>query len=379
MRKLAFYLSLILIFTIPWEDAVSIVGVSSVTRYIGIFTSAVWLVAVLFSRKVRKPHIFHLFFLFFVMWSVASLIWTYALDESIQQIKTYVQMFIFIYIIWDLYITLKALNQALQVYIFGSYILILTTIINYAIGREISLYSGGRYAGVGNAVELALILTLGLPIAWHLATSPDNQNKYKILRLLNFVYIPAALFAILLTGTRMALFAVIPAFAYILGTSRRLKPILRYSSLVFFVGAMFWIEPLIPKSIIERLGTTGASIITGDLGGRINLWLQSISFFYSQPVIGIGSGALSSIFVMGAMAHNTFLSVLTEGGLIGFILFISILLLPYNKLKTGKSLFNTLDYNFSHLGNRCIYNNLGVSKIVLANHDFDHCWSKFAH
>ena len=325
MRKLAFILSLFLIFTIPWEDAVSIVGVSSVTRYIGIVTSAVWLVSALFRGKVRRPHIFHLFVLLFILWNVTSLFWTLAVDESIQQINTWVQLFIFIYIIWDLYVTLKEVNKALQVYVLGCYVLIFTTVINFALGHEIGLYSEGRFAGVGNAVELALILTLGLPIAWHLATSLDTQNKYKILRLLNFAYIPAALFATLLTGTRMALFAVIPAFVYILGTSNRLKPILRLSSLVFFVGAMFWLEPLTPRSIIERLGTTGTSIITGDFGGRVNLWLQSLSFFYNHPLFGIGSGALTSNSVMGAMAHNTFLSVLTEVGLIGFILFMCIL------------------------------------------------------
>jgi O-antigen ligase len=325
MRKLAFILSLILIFTIPWEDAFSIVGVSSVTRYIGIVTSIIWLVSALLRKKVRKPHIFHLFVLLFILWNITSLFWTLAVDESIQQVKTYIQLFIFMYIIWDLYLTLKAVNSALQVFVAGCYVLIITTVFNYSLGREIGLYSGGRFAGVGNADELALILTLGLPIAWHLATSSDNQNNNKILRLLNFAYIPGALFAILLTGTRTALFAVIPAFVYILGTSRRLKPILRFSSLVVFVGAMFWLEPLIPRSIIERLGTTGASIMTGDLGGRVNLWLQSLSLFYIHPVLGVGGGALSSIYVMGAMAHNTFLSVLTEIGLIGFILFSCIL------------------------------------------------------
>jgi O-antigen ligase len=342
MRKLAYILSVVLIFTIPWEDAVSIVGVSSVTRYIGIVTSAVWLVSTLLRKKVRKPHIFHLFVLLFIIWNLTSLFWTLAVDESIQLVKTYVQLFIFMYIIWDLYLTLKAVNKALQVFVFGCFILIFTTVINYTLGREISLYSGGRYAGVGNANELALILTLGLPIAWHLATSRDNQDRYTILQILNFAFIPGALFAILLTGTRTAIFAVIPAFAYIIGTTRRLKPILRYSSLVFLVGAMFWLEPLIPRSIIERLGTTGASIITGDLGGRVNLWLQSLSLFYIHPLFGIGSGALSSPLVIGAMAHNTFLSVLTEVGLIGFVLFTCILVIVVQQAINQKKAYAIL-------------------------------------
>ena len=263
----------------------------------------------------------------FVLWNVSSLFWTIAVDETRTQVITYLQLIIFIWIIWDLYHTYTAVNTALQVYILGSYIAIVSTIYDYIIGREISLYSGGRYAGVGNAVELALILTFGLPIAWHLITSPSNQNKNRILRIVNVIYIPAALFAILLSGTRMAIFAVIPAIAFIFGTSYRLKPSYRLMIFVVLIFSLVLVQPYIPRSVIERLGTTGVSIATGDLGGRVTLWLQSLTYFYDHPMVGIGSGALTSNYVLGAMAHNTFLSVLTELGIIGFLLFMCILII----------------------------------------------------
>jgi O-antigen ligase len=338
MRKLAFILSLLLIFTIPWEDAVTIAGLYSITRYIGIVAAAAWIVSVLLNRKVRKPHSFHILAILFILWNVASVIWSIALDETIAQIKTYAQLIILILLIWDLYTTSKDLKNAMQAYILGAYVAIFATINNYILGREIKLYSGGRYAGVGNAVDLALILTLGIPIAWYLATSSENQNIKKILRLINLAYIPAGLFAILLTGTRMAIFAVIPAFVYIVVTSNRLK----FSQRLLIFGSLicsFWfIQPYIPSSVIARLGTTSISIATGDLGGRVNLWLQSILYFYDNPIIGIGSGAISSPFVVGVLAHNTFLSVLTELGLIGFILFMSMLVVTLKQaIKQNKN------------------------------------------
>jgi len=331
MRKLAIILSLILIFTIPWEDAITIAGLYSLTRYIGIVAAAAWIVSVLFNRKVRKPHVFHVLAILFILWNVASLIWSIALDETIQQVKTYTQLIILALLIWDLYTTSKDLKNAMQAYILGAYVAIFTTIQNYMLGKEIKLYSGGRYAGVGNAVDLALVLTLGIPIAWYLATSSENQTIKKILRLINLAYIPAGIFAILLTGTRMAIFAVIPAFGYILITANRLK--LSQKVLIFgsLVGSFWFIQPYIPSSVISRLGTAGISIASGDLGGRVNLWLQSLSYFDSSPIIGIGSGAISSPFVVGALAHNTFVSVLTELGLIGFIIFMSMLAVTFKQ------------------------------------------------
>lgn len=331
MRKLAIILSLILIFTIPWEDAITIAGLYSLTRYIGIVAAAAWIVSVLFNRKVRKPHIFHVLAILFILWNVASLIWSIALDETIQQVKTYAQLIILALLIWDLYTTSKDLKNAMQAYILGAYVAIFTTIQNYMLGKEIKLYSGGRYAGVGNAVDLALVLTLGIPIAWYLATSSENQTIKKILRLINLAYIPAGIFAILLTGTRMAIFAVIPAFGYILITANRLKLSQRLLIFGSMVGSFWFIQPYIPSSVISRLGTAGISIASGDLGGRVNLWLQSLSYFDSSPIIGIGSGTISSPFVVGALAHNTFVSVLTELGLIGFIIFMSMLAVTFKQ------------------------------------------------
>jgi len=331
MRKFAYILSLIVIFTIPWEDAVTIAGLNSVTRYAGIIASGVWLVSIFFRRKLRRLNAFHVLLILFSLWNVVSLTWTIEYDYTYQQAKTYLQLFLLILIIWDLITTKEELYAAMQAYILGCYIAIITTIINYVIGRTIRVYDIGRYAGVGNAVELALTLTLGLPLAWHLATSSQTQNN-KFLRTLNFIYIPLSLFAILLTGTRMALFAVIPAFIYILWTYGRIKPLIRISSFFALMGSMFFLEELIPSTTLERLGTIFNSIASGDLGGRVILWKESLSIFSQSPLIGIGSGALRSPLVLGTQAHNTFISVLTELGLFGFLLFLFILIIVFRQI-----------------------------------------------
>jgi O-antigen ligase len=225
----------------------------------------------------------------------------------------------------------------MQTYILGAYVAIFSTVYNYVLGQEIKLYSGGRYAGVGNANDLALVLTIGLPIAWHLVSASDNRLNKRIMKLINLVYLPAASFAIILTGTRTAIFAVLPAFAYILWTTNRLKPTVRILVFIALVCSIFLIQPYIPQSAIERFGTTSASLASGDLGGRIKLWNGALSIFLDHPYWGIGSGALSSEHELGAVAHNTFLSVLAEVGLIGFLLLLCILaIIAYQITKQNK-------------------------------------------
>jgi O-antigen ligase len=79
--------------------------------------------------------------------------------------------------------------------------------------------------------------------------------------------------------------------------------------------------PLIPQESFERLGTTGNEVSSGDLNGRTELWAQGIVSFEKHPLVGIGSNMYRSINVENKVAHNSFISVLVELGLVGFLLF----------------------------------------------------------
>ena len=257
-----------------------------------------------------------------------SLIWSVDLEQSQQQVITYIQLGVLALILWDLYTTENTLKTGMQAYILGSYVTIISTIINRIRDQQIYLYSGGRYAGAGlNAVDLALTLSLGLPIAWYLAISTDKNGKSRILAILNYIFIPSALFAIILTGSRTALFAAIPALIYIFSTFKRFRMFNRVIIFIGLVGTLIVVQLSIPSSSFDRFSTTASSILTGDLGGRVSLWQAAMSIFQENPIIGIGSGALSSPLELGTVAHNTYISVLTELGLFGLCLYTAVLII----------------------------------------------------
>jgi len=326
MRNIAYLLSLVLVFSIPWENAITLGGFGTLARVAGILAAGAWLGSILISGRIRKLNPFLLLFFLFALWNVVSLYWTVDARETNVRIITYIQLALLAWIFWDLFTTQKTLMAALQAYILGGYVVIAATISNYLAGQGISDYASSRYAGAGmNADDLALILILGLPVAWHLATRMRNGILGLLLRLVNYAFIPFALFAILLTATRTALFAVVPVVLYILGTVSQLKPFVRILIFVVLIGALFGLQPFIPQATFERLSTIPASIAAGDLGGRVALWRASFQAFIQHPLIGVGSGALNSPFQLGGFAHNTFLSILAELGIIGFILFVVLL------------------------------------------------------
>jgi O-antigen ligase len=95
----------------------------------------------------------------------------------------------------------------------------------------------------------------------------------------------------------------------------------RVAIFVLFIFATYLLLPLIPQESFQRLGTTGSEISSGDLNGRLELWTQGLVAFEEHPLLGVGSNMYRSVNVENKVAHNSFISVLVELGLVGFVLF----------------------------------------------------------
>ena len=322
MRKITYWLAVILIFIVPWEDSLSVSTLGSLARVMGLVVAVFWVATILLEGRFRNPHLFHVLVLLFFLWNFVSLFWSLDIESTIQRIKTYSQIFLLMLIFWEVFQKPDNLMAGLQAYIYGAYVLIASTIYNYINGNVAVAYEG-RYSATGvNAVDLTMILMMGLPIAMQLFFAAGQENKGRILKLINLAYIPSSIFAIILTGSRTSLIAIIPFGIYLFATQQIKfdRKILVFGILLISLLALL---PFIPQTVITRLGTVGASIEAGDLGGRGDLWREGIAAFAQHPILGVGGGAIN--YAIGAAVHNTFISVATETGLIGFVLFLFIL------------------------------------------------------
>jgi O-antigen ligase len=324
MRRLTGWLAVILIFIVPWEDSISVSSLGSLARLMGVVVATTWIATILLEGRFRKPHLFHAVVLLFFLWNFISISWSTDTESSIQRIKTYSQIFLLMLIFWEILQKPADLKAGLQAYILGAYVLIVSTFYNYLQGN-VSVAYEGRYSATGvNAVDLALILILGMPVAMQLFFVAGQDKKGLLLKLVNLAYIPLAVFATLLTGSRTSLIAVIPFGIYIIVT-QKIKPDWKIAVFGVLLITLVVMLPFIPTSITTRLGTLGSSIEAGDLGGRVALWSQALLIFSRHPILGLGGGTLDS--AIGSAAHNTFVSVAAETGSIGFGLFFIILVI----------------------------------------------------
>lgn len=324
MRKISFWLTVFVIFTLPWEN-IRLFGFGSSARVAGLVMGAFWIVTVLFTGKIRRLRPFHLVALVFVFWNLLSLLWSVDVSQTIDRLSTYGQLFLMTWIIWDLFTTSDKVRIGLQAYVLGAYVSLWSTISNYLSGVTTNR-NFVRYTGFGfNENVLAFILSLGIPVAWYLAISASSQQKQnsKVVQLLNYAYLPLAIFSILLTANRTALFSIIPALWFVLASIPRLRIGSRIMITAGLMGALFFLQPLIPQTSLERLATVEGELgEDGDIGGRTEIWNEAMESFWERPLTGYGSGTFkTAVGFKDKASHSLFVNLFVETGLTGFLLF----------------------------------------------------------
>ena len=323
MRKVVYWLSLVLIFTIPWEGAFHLPGLGTAATVMGLVVGACWLVTIVITGRTRGPVTYLLALGAFVAWIALTTFWSADPAESMGAVLLWLQSLMLVFILWDLYRTKAALLAGLQAYVFGAYTAVFGAVLNFVSSN--AFYSNqDRYSlGDTNPDGYGFIVALGIPVACYLAASAETP---KVFRFLDYGYLPVAFLGIALSGTRTASVGAALALLYGLATLTRLRLFTRIAVVVLLAAALLALLPIVqPLSSFQRLGTTGTEVTEGDLNGRTAQWRQGIDAFMDHPVLGVGTDMYRSINTLGKVAHNSYLSVLVELGLVGFVLFATIL------------------------------------------------------
>jgi len=352
MRKLAYWTSLL--FLIIANGTILSLDNSfftSLTRVAAMPAIAMWFFVLLAERRVRNPQVFHWLFFLFIAWNAASLLWTYDIDSTMERLTRYRDYLIALAVFWGAFRSAKQVEGAMQAFVLGVYITVGGLIVNFL--RGATYYSvNSRFSSMAfHPDDTGLILGIAMPIAWYLGHSGKHLSKWW--RGVNFAYPFIAAGAIVLTGTRGALVSVIPAAIYMIFSFRKFSLPWR---MIVTAGALLLVVLLARLDLsqqISRLATITDSISGGAggdrLNGRLDVWGAGWDVFTKNPVLGVGAGAFpiatlpyglpSADNHTGIIAHNTYLSVLSETGLVGFLLFGGILATVINavrKCQTGE-------------------------------------------
>jgi O-antigen ligase len=289
---------------------------------------------VVLSGKVRRPNAVHVCAALFLLWSACTLFWTTSLNATMERTLTYAQVVLLAFLIWQHARTPERQNTLFESYVLGAYVPAIDTIRHYIIGTPINASNTTRFSATGfNANEIAIILVLGIPMAWYLALS----TKRRAYALINGLYIPVALVAALLTASRGAFVAIPASLLLIPASFPRLSDRAKFGLIAIAVASLVALGLMVPTASWQRVGATAAMISEGDFSDRQLIWRDALDVIRDHPIVGIGAGAflsqpLGGVAEVREPTHQTFLSVLTGQGFVGLTLFVSMLAVAFSSI-----------------------------------------------
>jgi len=310
----------VLLMCIPIQGLIGAV----VVQVVGALAFTLAIIHTLRTQRIRRFDISDALALAFACWGIASFFWARNEQISLRALTTQFQLVVFLFLLRSIITSSERVLFLMEGYIIGALVVAINVINAYLRGHNVV----NRYtAGNMNAGFVGGVLALGIsPAILLLMCAPRRSG-----RVLGLLYLPTAALAIILTGTRTSAIAalvsvLIFAGANLLGRSRhRRMALLVILLLAMGVGIVFVYFPNIAG--IVRLAKIHEAVVTRQLAGREYIWPVAINTFLQHPLIGIGIGSFSLITenVLGykIVAHNTWLSVAAELGLVGLIIFCS--------------------------------------------------------
>jgi O-antigen ligase len=330
MTSIAYAALWVFVFSIPWENVVVIPGVGAVTRLTGVVAAGLVGLAIAVSGRMRRLHVFHVAAFLFVIWAGVDLLITQSGDRLPTKLWTFVMLLVVAWMIWELARSGQRQRGLLMAYVCGAGVSAAETMRAYHSG----IGGYGRFAAAGfDPNDLAMTLALALPMAWYLSMTYQRP----LLRWLCRAYLPIGVLAIGLTGSRGGLLVTIVALMIVPLTMDRLTPGRLVTAVAILVGSVALAAAYIPHTIVERLSTTTTEVEDVRFGGRFKYWVAGVHAFAQRPLTGYGSGSFvvairPEMGTLSNVAHNTYLSVLVEQGIIGLVLYLMMFVAVYQSI-----------------------------------------------
>ncbi len=320
INQFALFITCVFIFLIPWGDSIK----DGLPAIVGLASFAVVGLSIISGGSHRDYSIFHLMVIGLWVWSLITLMWTQNYESGIEVAKRAIQIMILPFLFTLIITNKERILIAYQSFVLGSFVGSCIIISNYLNGIQSPYYNRYGLANIETDL-LGIMLAFAIPIGAYL----NNTFENKWLKILNLFLIPIIVYAIFLTGTRTATLISIVGVLYWLYSQRKAPMKIKVSVFLAILLSVTALITIAPKASLDRAFSSGESISSGTLNYRTVIWGASLESWKESPIVGTGLGSLK--FALGKKhvnysgAHNVYVEILTETGIVGLIIYIILL------------------------------------------------------
>ena len=323
----------IFVFSIPWQNMVVLPGLGTISKLFGAAAIGATLLQAVMRGRVRSFSGFHRLALLYFGWVVLSVFWAVSPGTSVlRNVLTYLQLAVMIWVIWEAAPTERRLIGLMQAYVAGTYVAVASTIYNYATGGA-RLDAADRFSAEGfDPNDLGAMLALALPMAWYIAAKTSSTTVRWVCR----AYLIFGVLAILLTGSRGGLLTMLVALAVIPWTLTQVRASVKIVAVLVVIGGGYTVTQVVPETLFQRLSTTGSELSEGTLNNRLRIWKWGLSTVPERPIGGYGPGGwyrAIGLQIGNKAPHSTWLAILVEEGAVGLVLYLSMFVMLFWRLR----------------------------------------------
>lgn len=328
LRPDIIFLLMICLFSIEGFSALESV---SYPKILGVLLTLGLALRLAMNREAIPKDNAYIYFFFFFAGSIVSFAFSKVLSVSIQIYITYISLF-FLYIFTRYFIkNLDDLHRALS-YIFISTVLAFAVV--QVMGFSIRHNASSRISsGMGDPNEFASYILVLIPLVLYRIMNSSGTLRRILLWGIFFCFI----LLLGMTGSRGGILGFLGASAiliyhYAMGRLRQiiLLLILVATAAFFFIPEELWVRA---STVTQTHGEDSSISI------RLNNYKAAIAMFVDHPIAGVGLynfkfnsndyGIPGQLLVV----HNTYLEMLTGGGVLSFTPFLIILIICWRKLR----------------------------------------------
>jgi O-antigen ligase len=320
-------------------EVLSVLGGVSLAKIAGVLIVVAWL-AVASTRAGQERNFFteraglSYLVLAFLGWSAISLAWSQAPALALESVMRYALDAFLLPIAFTAVRGRRDAVHILAAIVFGASIAAVSAIVSPPSAE--SAVSGRATGTVGDPNELAAALLVGLAVAVAFAV---NRHISARLRALSGVAAVLCLTGILASLSRGGLVGVAAALVIAVAVGGRWRArVLALCGIVAVLAVSYFalFASLPAKERVLNIGGGGGT-------GRLDLWTVGLRMIEAHPANGVGTGqfAISSVhyllrpgliesgaFILSTpkVAHNTYLNIVAELGVVGGLLFVAVLI-----------------------------------------------------
>jgi O-antigen ligase len=323
MRRVAFILLWLYAFTLPWDYMLQFgEPIGSAGRVAGLLAFAGCLAMVAASGWMRRLLTFHIAAAVYLAVVALSVFWTADPKDAPHAVRVYVQSIMVVWLLWELGSNRRALFHLAVAYVAGAHVAALGVFHTFSTEALAPGAKEARFAADNWDVnDIALVLALAIPLSFYVASQRAHWTSTWLAR----AYLILGPMAIVLTSSRSGIVVTAIALCSLPLFLRRQTAMAKLAMVLVLAGAGYLAWNYAPQQSWNRLSTLYSSIRAGDLDGRELIWQTGWRAFGAHCLAGVGPGAFQAGVGTYYSAHNTFLAVLVEQGLVGFSVFSVIL------------------------------------------------------